>query len=77
MNKEILNQFVKFAFNYPPLFCLKIWKESPHMANHLNSKFNDYYDRYGSTGAMTAFYNSLDGTNAEIFVNYLINEYEA
>lgn len=77
MNKEILNQFVKFSFNYPSLFCLKAWKDSPHMANHLNSKFNDCYDRYGSVGAMTAFYNSLDGTNAEIFVNYLMNEYDA
>ena len=77
MNKEILNQFVKFSFNYPSLFCLKAWKDSPHMANHLNSKFNDYYDRYGSVGAMTAFYNSLDDTNAEIFVNYLMNEYDA
>lgn len=47
------------------------------MANHLNGKFNDMYDRYGSVGAMTAFYNSLDGTNAEIFVNYLMNEYDA
>ena len=77
MKAEILDQFVKFAFNYPPLFCLKIWKDSPHMANHLNSKFNDYHDRYGATGAMTAFYNGLDGTNAEIFVNYLMNEYNA
>lgn len=76
MEKEVLTKFVKFAFNYPPLFTLKIWS-SPHLANHFNEKFNDYYDRYGSVGAMTAFYNSLDGTNAEIFVNYLMNEYDA
>lgn len=77
MNTQILEQFVKFALNYPPLFCLKIWKDNPHMANHLNGKFNDCYDRYGSLGAMTAFYNSLDGTNSEIFANYLMNEYAA
>ena len=77
MNTEVLSKFVKFAFNYPPLFCLKIWNDNPHMANHLNGKFNDYYDRHGPTGAMTAFYNSLDSTNSEIFANYLINEYAA
>ena len=75
MNTEILGKFTKFAFNYPPLFCLKIWKDSPHMANHLNEKFNDYYDRYGAAGAMVAFYNALDGTNSQIFETYLINEY--
>ena len=74
---SILHSFTKFAFNYPPLFCLKIWKDSPHMANHLNEKFNDMYDRHGALGAMTAFYNSLDGTNAQIFENYLINDYVA
>jgi hypothetical protein len=76
MNTEILHKFTKFAFNYPPLFCLKIWSASPHMANHLNEKFNDLHVRYGGLGAMTAFYNALDGSNSEIFVNYLINEYE-
>lgn len=76
MEQSILHKFAKFAFNYPPLFTLKIW-DSPHLANHFNEKFNDYYDRYGALGAMTAFYNSLDPSNAQIFENYLINEYDA
>lgn len=75
MEQSILSKFVKFAFNYPPLFCLKIWSDNPHIANHLNGKFNDYYDAHGSVGAMTALYNSLDTTNAKIFENYLTNKY--
>lgn len=77
MNTEILEQFAKFAFNYPPLFCLKIWKDNPYMANHLNGKFNDCYDRFGALGAMVSFYSQLDKTNSDIFTNYLMNEYAA
>ena len=77
MNTEVLNQFVKFAFNYTPLFCLKIWKDNPHMANHFNEKFNFFHEQYGATGAMIALYSSLDGTNSQIFLNYLMNEYES
>lgn len=73
----MLRKFTKFAMNYPPLFCLRIWHKSPHMANHLNGKFNDFYDAHGASGAMTVFYNSLDAANAEIFENYLMNEYDA
>tara|TARA_R110000772_G_scaffold261370_2_gene379822 strand:+ start:1080 stop:1304 length:225 start_codon:yes stop_codon:yes gene_type:complete len=73
---SILNNFTNFALNYPPLFCLKIWNDNPHMANHLNGKFNECYERYGALGAMTAFYNSLDATNSEIFENYLTNSNE-
>ena len=77
METSILKTFTMFAFNYPPLFCLKIWKDNPYMANHLNGKFNDYHERHGASGAMISFYNSLDGTNSKIFENYLINEYDA
>ena len=78
METSILKKFTMFAFNYPPLFCLKIWgDQSPHLANHFNDKFNDCHSRFGATGAMISFYNGLDATNAKIFENYLMNEYDA
>ena len=78
METSILKKFTMFALNYHPMFCLKIWgDESPHLANHFNDKFNDYHYRHGAYGAMVAFYNNLDGSNAKIFENYLMNEYDA
>jgi len=72
---NILDKFTLFAFNYTPIFCLKIWGDNPWMANHLNEKFNELYDRHGASGVMVAFYRSLDAENRKIFENYLINEY--
>jgi hypothetical protein len=71
----VIQKFTRFSANYPSLFCLEIWKESAHMANHLNGKFNDCYLTHGAMGAMTAFYMGLDQENAIIFEKYLINEY--
>lgn len=54
-------KFTVFAYNYPNGFINKVWSGS--IADHLQSKFNNYYQSEGAKGVMLAFYMSLDSGN--------------
>lgn len=80
MNKEALiaiNKWVYFALNYPSDFIEKVWGERKpyNLTDHLIGKFNDYYDRYGSNGAVTAFYANLDQSNQIKLMDWVMSNY--
>lgn len=74
-SKSLIKKYVMFSFNYGRNFIEEIWADEPRMADHLRSKFDDYYTRYGSGAVMNYFYNSLDDGNTQKFENYIANDY--
>jgi hypothetical protein len=74
-SKSPINKFVMFAFNYPPNFIADVWSDDPGMAEHLQSKFSGYYDRFGSDAVMNRFYVELDHENKIKLEEWVINNY--
>lgn len=74
MTKSI-SLFVNFSSNYPHNFVAKVWGDTS-IGNHLQSKFNQAYERSGSRGVMTDFYTMLDGGNREILCNWIEANYK-
>jgi len=66
-----MNNFARFSWNFPHKFIDECWKGNPVMANHLNEKFKDYYDRHKTSGVMLMFYMSLDKANKQILDAYI------
>ena len=58
-----INKWMFFIYNYPPFFISKVWADKPNLANHLQGKFDGYYDRYGAYGVIPVFYSELDSNN--------------
>ena len=73
-NFEAVNKVIMFGFNYPHGFINKVWDEN--ISNHLQSKFNGFYDKYGSTAVFNIFYSSLDNENREILTNWILLNYK-
>lgn len=76
MNANDIHRFVMFGFNYPPNFIEEAWGDEPMMKDHLQKKFVDYYNIYGSSAVMNQFWVNLDGKNREILINYINLNYK-
>jgi len=74
-NSSPFHKYVYFAFNYPNNWIEKIWEGNTHMIEHLNTKFNSAYSRYGSKAAMNMFYVDLDSDNQQIFEDWVMANY--
>lgn len=71
-NVTDMHKIMVFAFNYPPGFIKKVWSDvSPDMVNHLQSKFDNYYKKYGSSSAFNYFYMDLDSENQHKIENWI------
>lgn len=72
-NSEAIVKFMYFGHNYPSGFITKVWKGS--LGVHLESKFSDMYQRYGT---MTFFrwFMELDGGNKEILTSWIEANYK-
>lgn len=74
-NLELINKVMMFGYNYPPNFIAKVWEDEQNLANHLQSKFSDFYQRVG-TMAFFRWYMELDNGNREKLVNWIDNNYK-
>ena len=72
-----INKFFYFSMNYPSNFIQKVWGEStPYsLSAHLQEKFNDLYDKYGSYGVMNAFYGELSTNNRVKLMDWVMDNY--
>ena len=46
-----------------------------YLRGHLAGKWNAYYEDYGSYAVMTKFYAELDGTNRQLLMEWVLNNY--
>jgi len=67
-----VNHFVYFCMNYPSNFM----DAFGNMKEHLQSKFNYAYEKYGSVGAMIRFYTELDSENQKALLSWAMNNYK-
>ena len=65
--KQAINKWIFFTFNYPYDFIEKCWADQPLMAKHLRSKFD---------GDMNRFYCELDDTNNNQLLDWVLENYK-
>ena len=78
MNKISLiaiNKWVYFCMNYPYNFIEQVWAGDTNMINHLKSKFNGYYEDYGSRAVMNTFYCNLDGNHQQRLMAWVMDNF--
>lgn len=68
--------FVYFSLNFTNGFVFKVWKDDPHLAEHLQNVFYESYKKHG-TMCMINFFSQLDDINQKIFVNWINENYLA
>ena len=80
MRKEFLTviMWVKFGYNFPNLgfidyICEKSGKK--YLRDHLISKWESIYERYGCYAVMDRFFVELDEDLQQALVDYAINVY--
>lgn len=66
----VVKNWVYFTFNYPMGFVKDAFN-----SNHLESKFNSSYTKYGSIGVLMSFWANLDNENREILSLWVKNNY--
>jgi hypothetical protein len=74
-SKSPINKFVYFGFNYPQDFIQQIWGDDS-LANHIQTKFDKYYDTVGAAGVMNRFYVELDSENQRKLEDWIIQNYK-
>jgi hypothetical protein len=74
-SKSPINLYVYFAYNFPSNFIEKAWANNPNIMEHLKSKFNGYYAKYGAEGVMNKFYVELDSENQKILEDWILHNY--
>lgn len=72
--KSDMAKIIYFGFNYPHDFITKIWGEG-RTSQHLKGKFNDYYEKAGSNGALFLFFVNLDSENQAKLEQYISSNY--
>lgn len=72
----IIEKWNYWCTNYHYDFIEKAWADDKVMAEHLKSKFLNYYDSVGPYGVMVKFYLNLDSTNRAILEDYVMNNYK-
>ena len=67
----IIDHFVYFCLNYPNNFIDAFTSQK----EHIQSKFNSYYEKYGSYGVMIKFWAELDAENERHFSKWIKENY--
>lgn len=74
--RDVIKKWTMFGFNYPHDFVKKVFgDEGEMMVNHLQSKFEGYYESYGSAGAFFIFWSELDGKHKEKLECWVMDNY--
>lgn len=78
MYKEIIKKWMLWTANFNSTgdFIQQAFgDEGEMMVNHLRSKFNYLYDRYGSHGVMLAFFFELDGNHQAKLIDFVMDNF--
>ena len=75
MGKSPIELWNYWCANYDYQFIQKAWADNPNLAQHLQNKFDSYYDAVGPYGVMNMFYLNLDSTNQKILEDYVLHNY--
>lgn len=67
----IIDHFVYFTQNHPNNFIDAFSSQKEHIQN----KFNSYYEKYGSWGVMIKFWSELDAENQKDFAKWIKENY--
>lgn len=70
---KLVRDFVLYGYNFESGFIQKVW--SGTLADHLQSKFNDFYNRYGAAQVFFKFYTELSIENQHKLANYITENY--
>lgn len=71
-NIQAIDKFNKFAFNYNHNFISEVFTGS--LVKHLQSEFDNLYERHGSKCVMLCFYFHLDEGNKKKLIEYILNK---
>lgn len=71
---ETINKWVYFCFNYPYDFIEQIWGGT-WIERHLRGKFDEYYERVGSSGVMNKFYCNLSQEYQKQLMSWVLANY--
>lgn len=66
-----INSFALFCYNYPHNFIKECWEEGGWIVDHLESKFQSYYEEYGALEAPLRLYLALDNGNKARLEEYI------
>ena len=69
-----IHLYVYFAFNFPSDFIEKVWANN-NLMEHIKSKFDGYYNKYGADAVMNRFYVELDRENQQILEDWILKNY--
>ena len=70
-----MNRLMYFQANWEPGFIQKCWADDPGLAQHLQSKFEGYYDSHKSAGCFLIFYLNLSKSNQVKLLNWILENY--
>jgi len=73
-NSNAIINFMYFGHNYESDFIIKVFGN--HLGNHLQSKFNTMYSKYG-TLTFFRWYMELDNGNKELLNNWIEQNYKS
>lgn len=76
VNKSSINLFVSFCFNYPNGFIKKVWKGNDSLIDHLESKFENIYEKHNAYPVMPLFYSELSETNQKKLETWILKNYK-
>lgn len=71
----IIDHFVYFTQNYPNNFMDAFDSEGKNIKEHIQSKFDSYYEKYGSYAVMIKFWIELDYENQKLFADWIKENY--
>jgi hypothetical protein len=69
-----VSRWVYFGFNYPSDFIQKVW-ENEMTSDHMQEKFDSYYNTVGTHGVMNKFWAELDAGNRAILEEWVKSNY--
>lgn len=79
MSHNSIINFCYFTGNFPHNFINQVWKDEKLLANHLNSKFDDFVKRenvgYASYNVFMKWFFDLDEDNKLKLINWIDQNY--
>ena len=67
-----ITKVIMYGYNYEHKFIYNVW--DGNIADHLQSKFNNYYEKHGATAVFFIFYTELSQDNRTKLVRYILNK---
>ena len=72
-----MGSFARFQLNYPHDFIAEAFKDKGWIADHLEKKFNGFYDQHGARAVIIMFWCDLDFENRKTLYEYILTKFKA